>query len=68
MTRGKKPAAAIDEAKKFAEKMGYRWQTNEHPDLAYNLFIFKPETACIVRSGRPLTGLPGYDVRKFDSR
>ena len=29
--------------------MGYRWQTNEHPDLAYDLFIFKPATACIVR-------------------
>jgi len=49
MTRGKKPSAAIDEAKKFAEKMGYRWQTNEHPDLAYDLFIFKPGAACIVR-------------------
>ena len=49
MTRGKKPTAAIDEAKKFAEKMGYRWQTNEHPDLPYDLFIFKPATACIVR-------------------
>jgi hypothetical protein len=49
MTRGKKPVAAIDEAKKFAERMGYRWQTNEHPDLAYDLFIFKPATACIVR-------------------
>jgi len=49
MTRGRKPTASIDEAKKFAEKMGYRWQTNEHPDLAYDLFIFKPGTACIVR-------------------
>ena len=29
--------------------MGYRWQTNEHPDLTYDLFIFKPEAACIVR-------------------
>jgi hypothetical protein len=48
MTRGKKPVAAIDEAKKFAEKMGY-WQTNEPPDLAYDLFIFKPDAACIVR-------------------
>ncbi len=45
MTRGKKPVAAIDEAKKFADKMGYRWQTNEHPNLPYNLFIFKPVTA-----------------------
>jgi hypothetical protein len=33
MTRGKKPVAAIAEAKKFAERMGYRWQENSHPDL-----------------------------------
>jgi len=49
MTRGKKPVAAIDDAKKFAERMGYHWQTNEHPDLLYDLFIFKPDAACIVR-------------------
>jgi hypothetical protein len=29
--------------------MGYRWQENTQADLAYDLFIFKPETACIVR-------------------
>jgi hypothetical protein len=29
--------------------MGYRWQENSHPDLAYDLFIFKPGAACIVR-------------------
>jgi hypothetical protein len=49
MTRGKKPVAAIAEAKTFAERMGYRWQENSHPDLAYDLFIFKPGAACIVR-------------------
>ncbi|ABS55293.1 hypothetical protein Mboo_0775 [Methanoregula boonei 6A8] len=49
MTRGRKPVAAIAEAKKFAERMGYRWQENTHPDLAYDLFIFKPQMACIVR-------------------
>ena len=49
MTRGRKPVAAIAEAKKFAERMGYRWQENPDPDLAYDLFIFKPEAACIVR-------------------
>ena len=48
MTRGKKPDAAIAEAGKFAEKMGYRWQVNPDPDLAYHLFIFKPEAAAIV--------------------
>ena len=49
MTRGRKPVAAIDEAKKFAERMGYRCQENSHPDLAYDLFIFKPDAACIVK-------------------
>jgi hypothetical protein len=49
MTRGRKPVAMIDEAKKFAERMGYRWQENTQADLAYDLFIFKPQTACVVR-------------------
>jgi hypothetical protein len=49
MTRGQKPVAMIGEAKKFAEQMGYRWQENTQADLGYDLFIFKPETACIVR-------------------
>jgi len=40
MTRGKKPEAAIREAKGFAERMGYRWITNPHPDLAFDLEIF----------------------------
>jgi hypothetical protein len=49
MTRGKKPTATVNEAKKFAERMGYRWQENSHEDLGYDLFIFKRGTACIVR-------------------
>ena len=49
MTRGRKPSAAIAEAKTFSERMGYRWQENSHPDLAYDLFIFKSGAACIVR-------------------
>jgi hypothetical protein len=49
MTRGKMPVAAIVEAKKFAERMGYRWQENSHPDLTYDFFIFKSDAACIVR-------------------
>ena len=36
MTRGVKPLAAIREAKKFAEKMGYRWQENsENPEIGW---------------------------------
>lgn len=49
MTRGKKPTATINEAKEFAERMGYRWQENSQEDLGYDLFIFKRGTACIVR-------------------
>jgi hypothetical protein len=49
MTRGRRPVAAIAEAKKFAGQMGYRCQENSDPDLAYDLFIFKPEAAGIVR-------------------
>jgi hypothetical protein len=42
MTRGKKPEAAIAEAKGFAERMGYRWTDNPHTDLAFDFEIFKP--------------------------
>ena len=50
MTRGKKPFAAIRDAKKFAEKMGYRWQENtDTPDLGYDLFVFKPGSAFLLR-------------------
>jgi hypothetical protein len=38
MIRGKRPIAAIRDAKKIAEKMDYRWQENtDNPDLAYDL-------------------------------
>jgi len=49
MTRGKKPEAAIAEAKKFAERMGYWWQENTNPELAYDLFIFKPASVRIIK-------------------
>lgn len=42
MTRGKKPEAAITEAKGFAERMGYRWTDHPHMDLAFDFEIFKP--------------------------
>lgn len=42
MVRGKKPVAAIREAKKFAERMGYRWMDNPYPDLSFDFWISKP--------------------------
>ena len=49
MTRGKKPAAAIRETKKFAERMGCRWQENtENPDLGYYLHLLKPGYVVLV--------------------
>jgi len=50
MARGKRPVVAIDEAKKSAEKMGYRWQENTaNPELGFDLIIFKGDAARIVR-------------------
>jgi hypothetical protein len=49
MTRGKKPVAAIEEAKKFAERMDYWWQENTNPDLGYDLIIFKPGSIRIIK-------------------
>ncbi|MCX6697060.1 MAG: hypothetical protein NTV84_05790 [Methanoregula sp.] len=49
MTRGKKPSAAIVEAQKFAERMGYRCIVNPHKDLPYHFLIFKKEMIRLVR-------------------
>jgi hypothetical protein len=49
MTRGKKPTTALDEAKGFAERMGYRWQDNSFEDLAYDFLIFKPDSFRAVK-------------------
>lgn len=49
MTRGRKPAVAITEAKKFAERMGYRWVDNPHADHPYDFLIFKPESFRLIK-------------------
>ena len=49
MIRGKKPEVLIDEAKSFAERMGYRWIDNPHPDIAFDFQIFKPQSARLVK-------------------
>jgi len=50
MTRGHRPLAAIRDAKKFAERMGYQWQENtDNPELAYDLHLFKPGYAFLVK-------------------
>jgi hypothetical protein len=50
MTRGPRPTAAIRDAKKFAERMGYQWQENtDNPELAYDLIAFKDQYAMLVK-------------------
>ncbi|MEN6395918.1 MAG: hypothetical protein ABFC78_05480 [Methanoregula sp.] len=49
MTRGKKPESAINEAKGFAERMGYNWMDNLHEELAFDFFIFKPASFRVVK-------------------
>jgi len=62
MTRGKRPVAAIREAKKFAERMGYRWQENtDNPDLAYDFIAFKSGYAMLVK-----VRVPRYHINPDD--
>jgi hypothetical protein len=50
LTRGKRQAAAIRDTKKFAEKMGYRWQENtDNPALAYDFIATKDGNAFLVK-------------------
>ena len=49
MTRGKKPEAAISEAKEFAGRMGYMTIDNPHENLLFDFLIFKPESVRLVR-------------------
>jgi hypothetical protein len=50
MTRGPKPTAAIGDAKKFAGRMGYRWQENtDNPALSYDLIVFRNAYAFLVK-------------------
>jgi hypothetical protein len=43
MTRGKKPEAAIAEAKGFAQRMGYLTMDNRPDDLMFDFLIYKRE-------------------------
>ena len=49
MTRGKKPEAAIAEAKGFAERMGYLPMDNQYDDLMFDFLIFKRESVRVVK-------------------
>jgi hypothetical protein len=50
MTRGPRPLAAIRDAEKFAQRMGYRWQENtDNPELAYDFVAFKDDSAMLVK-------------------
>jgi len=54
MARGKRPVAAIAEAKEFAERMGYSWTDNQNEEFAFDFFIHKPDSfrAVAVRMTR----------------
>jgi len=49
MTRGKKPSASVTEAEAFAKRMGYRCMENPHPDLPFDLVVFKPDATILVK-------------------
>jgi hypothetical protein len=67
MTRGKKPSAAVTEAEKFAERMGYHWIENPEPDLPFDFLIYKPDSIRVVkvRLTRNLIDPEGFYEKMF---
>jgi hypothetical protein len=67
MTRGKKPEAAIAEAKGFAERMGYLTMDNRSDDLKFDFLIYKRESvrAVKVRQTRYHIDPNGYYDQQF---
>ncbi len=61
MTRGKKPVAAIAEAKSFAERMGYRSLDNTDNDLPFDFLIYKPESIRLVTVRQTRFRIDPYD-------
>jgi len=49
MTRGKKPEAAIAEAKEFAKRIGYLPMDNLHEDMPFDILIFRCESVRVVK-------------------
>lgn len=49
MARGKKPTTMLDEAKRFAERMGYHWMGNAEPDLKFDFLIYKKDSVRVVK-------------------
>jgi hypothetical protein len=47
--RGPRPAAAIKEAKEFAERMGYHWLENTEAKLPFDFLIFKKDSVRVVK-------------------
>jgi len=67
MTRGKKPEAAIAEAKGFAQRMGYLTMDNRPDDLMFDFLIYKHESvrAVKVRQTRYHIDPNGYYDQQF---
>ena len=67
MARGRRPTAAIAEAKEFAERMGYGWTDNPHEDFAFDFFIHKPDSfrAVAVRMTRNPIGPEAFFEKLF---
>jgi len=49
MTRGKKPTTALDEAKRCAEKLGYRWCRNTDPEFPFDAVMFRDAVIAVVK-------------------
>jgi len=60
--RGKRPVVAIETAKKFAARQGYRWVENPDQDMPFDAFLYRGNDAMIIRVKSPRNAPGEYDM------
>jgi hypothetical protein len=60
--RGKRPVVAIEIAKKFAARQGYRWVENPDQDMPFDAFLYRGNDAMIIRVKSPRNAPGVYDL------
>ena len=48
--RGRRPAATLGAAKKFAMRQGHRWVPNPDADIPFDAFAYRGDDICAIRA------------------
>jgi hypothetical protein len=60
--RGRRPVVAIESARRFAERQGYRWMDNPDRDMPFDAFLYRGNDSMIIRVKSPRNAPGEYDM------